>query len=347
MSFFKLAISVTACTLCFFASGNCQTGLKGDVWMLFELVDGNGKNHDIDNGKNYTVEFKDGGQAAIRADCNDCGSNYTSSGEELSMSVGRCTRKLCSPGSKDQEFLNGLWNAKSWERAGNTLLLKNSSGKVILSFINGKKTSGPDEDLYDDWELESVLLEDGDGPDVKGEYRFYLRKDGGVSYNIDCNGCNGSFTATDAAISLGMSMCTSMACRSNQVESYLSKALMAKSIKYVLQDNRLLILFNDDADTLVYSNGQRTDIEAEYINSHISRLDWRVNVKENNIVVTLPGERSSGSVSLNRINGGLVEHQKFSLSGHAIFRKVLIPGSYLITINVSGNRDQRIIVVME
>jgi heat shock protein HslJ len=80
----------------------------------------------------YTLEFRPGGMATIRADCNRGSGSYLLNGGALSFGAIALTRSMCAPGSRDAEFLTELGAVSGQLFRGNDLVLtlKADSGSM-------------------------------------------------------------------------------------------------------------------------------------------------------------------------------------------------------------------------
>ena len=78
--------------------------------------------------ENYTVEFRDRGQLAVKADCNTCSGSYTLNGASLQIGPLACTRAFCGAASNDTAFLDILTNARTYGVLGAELTIDSSKG---------------------------------------------------------------------------------------------------------------------------------------------------------------------------------------------------------------------------
>ncbi len=104
----------------------------GGVWELQSLeVPGRGLVQ-IPVPANYTVEFKDGGQLAVKADCNSCSGTYSISGESMKISAMACTTAFCGSASFDTAFLAVLNNANTFSVKDDELTINSLQGIARL-----------------------------------------------------------------------------------------------------------------------------------------------------------------------------------------------------------------------
>lgn len=104
----------------------------GGVWKLQSLeIPGRGL-VPIPVPANYTIEFKDGGLVAIKADCNSCSGTYSISGQSMKITASACTTAFCGSASLDTAFLAVLNNANTFEASGNDLTINSPQGVARL-----------------------------------------------------------------------------------------------------------------------------------------------------------------------------------------------------------------------
>jgi heat shock protein HslJ len=109
------------------------TTLTGTLWEWENTETSDGTVITATDPSRYTVEFLDGGQMAIRADCNRGSGTYVTNGSELVITPGAFTRIGCPPDTQDQVFLRDL------ARVSGYLFIQ---GKLILQlpFDSGSMT---------------------------------------------------------------------------------------------------------------------------------------------------------------------------------------------------------------
>lgn len=309
-----------------------QATLQGDVWQLNQLVDAKGVSHQIKNSQNYTIEFKSGGQAAIMADCNGCGASYSSVKSNIEIKNGFCTEIYCGDESLDSEFLSALASVNTWESSENTLLLKDGSDNILLTFSNGNPidpAGNPPKGFYDDWTLESIQLGTGKNPEVQSKYNLNFSQDGGVNYRLDCNSCNSKYTATDLTFNLGLGACTMMGCVVDPVETNLGMALTG-DVNYKLRGNQLFILYHEGVDTLIYTNGETTGLNEFSLNNPGPEQAWKVEYAQGNVMVHFEKPVKSGVLSIYQINGKRQSYLSNLNTATVSFGQSFLPGSYLL-----------------
>lgn len=103
------------------------SAVKGGIWKAQSLELRVGLVA-IARPENYTVEFRDAGKLAVKADCNSCGGTYSLSGDSLQIGPMACTRAFCGPTSNDTAFLDILTNARTHAVRGLELTIDSPGG---------------------------------------------------------------------------------------------------------------------------------------------------------------------------------------------------------------------------
>lgn len=105
----------------------------GGVWKTRSIETYSGGLIGITNTAGYTVEFKDGGRLAARADCNQCSGTYSISGDSLTVGALACTRAFCGSSSYDVAFLDILSNATTFGVLGIELSIESPEGTLRMT----------------------------------------------------------------------------------------------------------------------------------------------------------------------------------------------------------------------
>ena len=99
------------------------------AWQGTQMKDGSRVTPDAP--QRYTLTFLPGGLANVRADCNRGSASYLLDGSQLSFGPVALTKMLCTPGSRDAEFLRGLGAVASQGWTANELTLTLGDGAVM------------------------------------------------------------------------------------------------------------------------------------------------------------------------------------------------------------------------
>lgn len=104
----------------------------GGVWKLQSLEAPGLGLVNLPQPTNYGVEFRDGSQLAVKADCNSCSGTYSISGESLKIGAVACTLAFCGSASFDTAFLAVLTSADTFRVKGNELIINSAKGVARL-----------------------------------------------------------------------------------------------------------------------------------------------------------------------------------------------------------------------
>ena len=98
--------------------------LTGRAWAWQETRFDDGRTVVPDAPERYTVEFAGDGRAALRADCNRGGANYTAGpGRALTLAPAAMTKMGCPRDSKDSQFLRQLSGVTAYRFVDGSLVL--------------------------------------------------------------------------------------------------------------------------------------------------------------------------------------------------------------------------------
>jgi heat shock protein HslJ len=80
----------------------------------------------VPDPENYTITFNEDGTWSGKADCNQVSGGYSTTGSNLTMTLGPTTLMACPEGSLDGLFLEGLGKAASYSISGSDLTITDS-----------------------------------------------------------------------------------------------------------------------------------------------------------------------------------------------------------------------------
>ena len=104
------------------------------VWKWQELVTPV-EQVTIDTPEKYTIEFKDGGELSITADCNIGGGTYKIDGNSISLNITSTTLALCSDGSYGDLFFRSLDSASVYFMDGDNLMIDQFADGGTMRFF--------------------------------------------------------------------------------------------------------------------------------------------------------------------------------------------------------------------
>jgi heat shock protein HslJ len=87
----------------------------------------------------YTLNFQPGGQVSVRADCNRGSASYLLNDTALSFGPVALTKMMCSPGSRDSEFLKELAAVTSQAFSGYELVLTMQGNAGSMRFTTPRQ----------------------------------------------------------------------------------------------------------------------------------------------------------------------------------------------------------------
>jgi heat shock protein HslJ len=80
----------------------------------------------VPDPENYTITFNEDGTWSGKADCNQVSGGYSTTGSNLTMTLGPTTLMACPEGSLDGLFLEGLGKAATYSISGSDLTITDS-----------------------------------------------------------------------------------------------------------------------------------------------------------------------------------------------------------------------------
>lgn len=81
--------------------------VSGREWRLMSIQRFGNNPVVVENPSRYTLRLDEDGRAAVRSDCNTCGSSYTLNGSSLKRDPLACTRVFCGDASLDSQYRAG------------------------------------------------------------------------------------------------------------------------------------------------------------------------------------------------------------------------------------------------
>jgi hypothetical protein len=152
-----------------------HASLIGTPWQLTGYDDGAGGFVSLLAGTTITVGFNEDGQVAGSAGCNSYSGSYELNGAELTLGAISNTEMACvgPAGIMEQEvaFLSALRSVTRHQLEGNSLVLLNEQGYVLLTFGLPEKQSDDLGQGLRNMEFQSDWTQSGSAPLVDGEYR--------------------------------------------------------------------------------------------------------------------------------------------------------------------------------
>lgn len=235
--------------------------LTGTMWEWVRTETNDGTVVTATDPTRYTVEFLDGGQMAIRADCNRGSATYVTNGPELLITPGAFTLIGCPPDTQDQVFLRDLARVGSYLFHEGNLVLELARDSGGMTFREARLTTQttptaqatPAPAATPDpgasgltggiWQWQRTDMPGGTSTTVPdpAQYTLEFLPDGSGGIRADCNIGNLTYTLSGAnGIDITLGVSTLVACPPGSLDTQYREQLEAAAT-YELQDNTLLL----------------------------------------------------------------------------------------------------------
>ncbi|MEY3297873.1 MAG: hypothetical protein RLZZ597_1133 [Cyanobacteriota bacterium] len=226
-----------------------QDVLVGTVWELQQIQMNDGAQFVADPPQNYTVEFTDGGEVFIQADCNRAAGAFTLEGGMLSITLGPTTTAACPDGSIDTQFLSSLSNANLVFFEGDDMFIDLAYDSGTMQFSPAAETMSLTGRV---WELHDIQFNDGKVlvAEPPEHYTVEFMDDGTLAVLADCNRGRGSFTMPEPGrLSVDPIATTMAACPEGSIGSDFVQAL-SNANSFFFDGDHLFIEMKFDSGTL-------------------------------------------------------------------------------------------------
>lgn len=240
-------LGATACTAPMELENS--SSLVGPVWQLQTLQRGGSEPLVIESPENYTVQFSETGQVAVRADCNRAVGEFTEVTGGVEITLGATTLAACPPGSLGQEFIDALNQASFYFFKDQDLVMDLPMNGGSMEF----SAAAPTPQLMGTvWQLQDIQFRDGTlaAATPPESYTVEFLADGALVVQADCNRGWGQFTTDQAqSLTIGNLATTRAACPPGSLSNEFLRALQGAAT-YSVQDGQLLIEPSADTGTL-------------------------------------------------------------------------------------------------
>jgi heat shock protein HslJ len=246
-------------------------------WEITEINDGTVIT--ATDPSRYTVEFLEGGQMAIRADCNRGSGTYTTNGSQLQITPGAFTRIGCPPDTQDEVFLRDLAKVSGYVFIQGKLILQLPFDSGTMTFREAQLTTqatptpagqatpppaatpGLDSGLTGGlWQWQRTEMPGGANTAVPDPARYTLEflPDGSGGIRADCNIGNLTYVLAGAnGIDITLGVSTLVACPPGSLDTLYRQQLEAAAT-YELRDGTLLLGL-PQGGSMVFSRTARTE----------------------------------------------------------------------------------------
>jgi heat shock protein HslJ len=225
-----------------------QEALIGTVWELQQIQMNDGAQIVPDQPQNYTLEFTEGGEVFIQADCNRAAGAFNLVDGRIAITLGPTTTAACPDGSLDTQFLSNLNNA-------NMLFFEGDDMFIDLAYGSGTMQFSPAETAPLTgrvWELQDIQFNDGEllVAEPPENYTVEFMDDGSMAVQADCNRGQGSFTVPEPGrLSVDPIATTLAACPDGSIGGDFTQALSNANL-FFFSDGQLFIDLAFDSGTM-------------------------------------------------------------------------------------------------
>ncbi|MDJ0850076.1 MAG: META domain-containing protein [Myxococcota bacterium] len=182
--------------------------LVGTVWRWVRAT--GAEPLEVDRPDRYTLELRNDGRTAVRADCNRGSGSYTTEGQKLRLGPMALTSMACPPGSHFDRFVRSLGSIEAFERKGDRLVLRlrDDAGTIEL------EASPPVALAGTSWIVRAVnngreaVVSVAAGTSLDARFGA----DGNVVGSAGCNRYTAPYTVEGDEIEIGPAAATRMAC---------------------------------------------------------------------------------------------------------------------------------------
>jgi heat shock protein HslJ len=178
--------------------------LSGTSWVLEELE------HSSDNISGYWLAFSNDTLAKTHMHCNSCSYRYSINGDTITFAGGSCTVVACMPTNREGSFEKAMSKVTRWNRSGNRLFLMDSTDTLIRCIDSVVFALLRQPWILHSFKRDSSLIKIA----TPEKYALTFMVDGSVRVIIDCNTCDGLYSAANGISQLYMMQfaCTNVLC---------------------------------------------------------------------------------------------------------------------------------------
>ncbi len=121
------------------ANPDMPEGVVNITWQWTELIQQSAPASQsvVPDPQNYTIQFKDDGKVAIKADCNTVSGTFEWDKQGLKINLGPSTRAACGEQSLDQQYLDLLSQVVTGGLDGGKFYLETAGGEKRMGFTKG------------------------------------------------------------------------------------------------------------------------------------------------------------------------------------------------------------------
>jgi heat shock protein HslJ len=251
--------------------------LTGTLWEWERTETNDGTVVTATDPARYTVEFLDGGQMAIRADCNGGSGTYTTNGPALQITLGAFTLIGCPPDTQDQVFLRDLGRVGSYLFSQGKLVLELARDSGTMTFREAQLTTqgtptaqatpapiatpGVEGGLTGgiwQWQRTETPGSPTTTVDDPARYTLELLPDRSGGIRADCNVGNLEYTLSGAnGIDITLGVSTLVACPPGSLDT-LYRQQLESATSYQVQGDTLMLGL-PDGSSMVFARTARVE----------------------------------------------------------------------------------------
>ena len=239
----------------------------GITWRLFSYSNGKGGTTYVVGDQPVTALFRADGQVTGSSGCNQYTATYTATGSTVKVTPGMTTLMACAPTVMDQEnsYLDLLSKASTYAVSGDTMLMYDSMGTLVLAFRN--PASGPtvtvssQPPIVGSWDL--VTYNNGNngmGTVLQDSTISVVFTPGGqINGFSGCNQYSGTYTLNNQNIGISQVTGSKSGCDPNlSLQETQYQALLTRANSYEVSNNQLTILNALGDKILIFNRGNAT-----------------------------------------------------------------------------------------
>jgi heat shock protein HslJ len=256
-------VTIASILLAFFAASmplTQATPVPGEpaippiIWQLIEMPGDDGALIEVTEPERYTVQFLEDGTMAIGADCNRATASFTTSSNDIDITLGISTLVLCPPDSLADPFQRHLDDAETFEF--------DADGNLVLASEAGTLRFRPElQGVIWEWQEFEGSDDSLIAPERPESYTLTFLPDDKLAIQADCNRAKGSYTADGPAMTFMVGGVTRMACAPGSLmNQYLENLGHVSS--HVFRDGRLFLALKLDSGIMEFAARQQDNPSA-------------------------------------------------------------------------------------
>ena len=214
--------------------------------------------YDIENPKNYILNFTEDGTVNIKADCNNATGSYTVDGSSITIEIGPMTMAACPPDSRSDDFIKYLGAAAIFFfEDGNLFIdLMADGGTMQFTPLETEPAETGQVDAASlsanawKWEKFTSPVEQVDITEPE-KYIVNFLEGGVIVVAADCNTASGTYTVEGQSLKIELGPTTLAACPEGSLSEDFLKYFQSAAI-FTVADGNLMIDLTADGGTMQF-----------------------------------------------------------------------------------------------